>query len=217
MREREDRRRLVRGLYVIVDPEHTRGRDVETVIREAAAGGARLIQLRDKRTPRDQLAATARRLRKLCHDLGVLFIVNDYVDVAAISGADGVHVGPHDTPVRDARAAMPDDTLVGASTNNPAEALKAQSEGADYVAVGRIFPTRSKRDTRPASPRTIRTVKNVVEVPVVAIGGINESNIHQVLAMGADAVAVISAVCEAPDVREAARRLAERIEAYRRP
>jgi thiamine-phosphate pyrophosphorylase len=215
MWEREDRRKMVRGLYVIVDPEHTKRRDPETVIREAVAGGATMIQLRDKRTPRDRLMGTARRLRRLCNDLGVLFIVNDYVEVAAVSGADGVHLGPHDTPVRDARDTLAEDVLVGASTNTPAEALKAQSEGADYVAVGRIFPTKSKEDTRPATPRTIRNVKNVLNVPVVAIGGINETNIDLVLEMGADAVAVISAVCEAPDIRAAARRLSDRIEAHR--
>jgi thiamine-phosphate pyrophosphorylase len=136
--------------------------------------------------------------------------VNDHVDLALAAGADGVHVGPKDLPVAAVRRIVPRDMIVGASTNNPEEARKAEADGADYVSVGRLFETGSKEDTRPATTETLRAVKAAVSVPVCAIGGINESNIDEVIAAGADMVAVISAVGGAPDPREAARRLGGR-------
>ena len=158
----------IRGLYVIVDPEQTRGRDAVEVARQALEGGASLIQWRDK--ARDK--------------------------------------GEQLPQLRAVRAFVPADFIVGVSTNNVEEARRAQAEGASYVAVGALFPTASKSVTRPASPQRLQEVKQAVSVPVVGIGGINEGNIDQVLAAGADAVAVISAVIAADDVREAAARLA---------
>ena len=138
------------------------------------------------------------------------FIVNDHADLALSVGADGVHVGQKDLPVAVVRRLVGAEMIVGASTNNAEEARRAEADGADYVSVGRLFETSSKENTRPASTETIREVKAAVSLPVCAIGGINESNIEEVIAAGADMVAVISAVCSAPDPREAAWRLASR-------
>lgn len=138
------------------------------------------------------------------------FIVNDHVDVAMAAGADGVHVGQKDLPIDVVRRLVGPEMIIGASTNNVNEARRAEADGSDYVSVGRLFETGSKEDTRPASTETIREVKAAVSVPVCAIGGINESNIDEVIAAGADMVAVISAVCSAYVPREAARRLAGR-------
>jgi len=198
----------IRGLYVIVDPEQTRGRDAIEVARQALEGGASLIQWRDKARDKGEQLPQLLAVRDLCRQHGALLIVNDHADLALAAGADGVHLGQKDLPPAAVRAFVPADFIVGMSTNNVEEARRAQAEGASYVAVGALFPTASKAVTRPASPQRLQEVKQAVSVPVVGIGGINEDNIDQVLAAGADAVAVISAVIAADDVRQAAARLA---------
>ena len=200
----------LRGLYVIIDPAVAPGRDELEIARAALDGGARLIQLRDKTREKGGQLATAKLLRGVCREQGALFIVNDHLDLALAAEADGVHLGQKDLPVSVVRRLAPPEMIVGCSTNNPEEAQQAEADGADYVSVGRLFPTGSKDDTRPATAETLRAVKASVSLPVCAIGGINESNIDDVLAAGADMAAVIAAVTAAPDVREAARRLAAR-------
>ena len=201
----------LRGLYVIIDPEVAAGHDEVEIARQALAGGARLIQLRDKRREKGLQLPIARALRSLCQERGALFIMNDHVDLALAVEAHGVHVGQKDLPVSVVRRLVPREMIVGCSTNNPEEAGRAEADGADYVSVGRLFPTGSKADTRPATTETLRAVKAAVSLPVCAIGGIDETNIDEVVAGGADMAAVIAAVIAAPDVREAARRLAARI------
>ena len=156
----------------------------------------------------------ARRLMRVCSTPNLRLIINDHADLALAAGADGVHLGQKDLPVATVRRRLWRDGIIGCSTNNVEEALRAQADGASYVSVGRLFPTTSQHDTRPAAPETIRAIKAAVSIPVAAIGGITEDNIDAVLAAGADMVAVISAVVAAPDPRDAARRLAERIAAY---
>jgi thiamine-phosphate pyrophosphorylase len=200
----------LRGLYVIIDPDVAAGRDEVAVARQALAGGARLIQLRDKRREKGVQLPIAGALRSLCQERGALFIVNDHVDLALAVEAHGVHVGQKDLPVSVVRRLVSRELIVGCSTNNPEEAGRAEADGADYVSVGRLFPTGSKEDTRPATTETLRAVKAAVSLPVCAIGGIDETTIDEVVAAGADMAAVIAAVVAAPDVREAARRLAAR-------
>jgi thiamine-phosphate pyrophosphorylase len=204
------RRYELRGLYVIIDPDVASGRDEVEVARQALAGGARLIQLRDKRREKGVQLPIARALRDLCQEHGALFIVNDHVDLALAVEAHGVHVGQKDLPVSVVRRLVPQEMIVGCSTNNPEEAGRAEADGADYVSVGRLFPTGSKADTRPATTETVQAVKAAVSLPVCAIGGISDSNIDEVVAAGADMAAVIAAVVAAPDVQEAARGLAAR-------
>jgi thiamine-phosphate pyrophosphorylase len=155
--------------------------------------------------------AIASALQTLCRENGALFFMNDHADIALAIEADGVHVGQRDLPVSVVRKIVPETMLVGASTNNAEEACAAAADGADYVSVGRLFPTGSKADTRPATLETLRAVKASVSVPVCAIGGINESNIDDVIAAGADMAAVISAVAAAEDVRGVAERLVAKI------
>jgi len=203
-------RQKLRGLYVIIDPEVTAGRDELEIARQAIAGGARLIQLRDKRREKGLQLPIARGLRALCLETGALFFVNDHLDLALAAEADGVHLGQKDLPVDVVRRLAPSQMLIGCSTNDAEEARRAEADGADYVSVGRLYATGSKSDTRPATIDTLRAVKAAVSVPVCAIGGIDESSIDEVIAAGADMVAVIAAVVAAPDVRAAARRLAAR-------
>ena len=202
----------LRGLYVIIDPEVARGRDEAEIAREAIAGGASMIQLRDKAREKGLQLPIAADLVAICRDAGVPFIINDHADLALAAGADGVHLGQKDLPVSAVRQLLGPTGVIGCSTNNANEAKKAVADGADYVSLGRLFPTGSKADTRPATLDTLRAVKASVDVAVCAIGGINESNIDNVIAAGADIVSVISAVVATPDVRAATRVLASRFE-----
>jgi thiamine-phosphate pyrophosphorylase len=195
-------------LYVIIDPAACGGRSTVHIANAALEGGATMIQWRDKLRDKGEQLAEARAIRELCGTFGALFIANDHIDLAIALDADGVHLGQHDLPIEVARPIAGERRIIGASTNNAGEARAAYGAGADYVAIGAIFPTASKGVTRPANVDRIREVKAAVRVPIVAIGGINASNIGDVIAAGADAVAVISAVCGAEDVRAAARELA---------
>ncbi|MBI2908866.1 MAG: thiamine phosphate synthase [Chloroflexi bacterium] len=209
---RRDRAARVRGLYVIIDPSFCRGRGELDVARAAIAGGASVVQLRDKQRSQGEILPLAVDLKALCQENNVLLIINDHPDLTLAAGADGVHLGQKDLPVAVARRILPIDALVGRSTALFEEALEAVREGADYIAVGSIFPTSSKEDTRPAGLETLRKVREAVTAPLVAIGGINRDNVAQVLEAGADAVAVISAAVCVDDVEAAARDLVSRIE-----
>jgi thiamine-phosphate pyrophosphorylase len=201
-------------LYVIVDPEVAGDRSEEEIARLAVEGGATLIQLRDKLREKRRQLEVAERLMRICAGANHRLIINDHVDLALAVRADGVHLGQKDLPVTIVRRKLMRQGIIGCSTNNVEEALRAQADGASYVSVGRLFPTTSKEDTRPATPETVRAIKAAVSIPVAAIGGITEENIDAVLAAGADMVCVIAAVVAAPDPREAARRLAARIASY---
>lgn len=203
-------RESLKGLYVIIDPQVSRGRDEVEIAREALDAGARMIQFRDKTREKGLQLPIATAIAALCRQSGALCIVNDHVDLALAVGADGVHVGQKDLPVTVVRRLLGAGPIIGCSTNNANEARRAVADGADYVSVGRLFPTDSKSDTRPATLETLRAVKAAVSVPVCAIGGINGSNIDDVVAAGADIVSVIAAVVAATDVRESARALASR-------
>jgi thiamine-phosphate pyrophosphorylase len=198
----------IRGLYVIIDPDACRGRRAVDVARQVVEGGASIVQWRDKRRDKGDQLADARAIAALCREAGAICIINDHIDLAIAARADGVHLGQHDLPIDAARPIAGIDMIIGVSTNDPPEADAAEAAGADYVAVGAIFETGSKGNTRPADLDRIRAVKAAVRVPVVAIGGINASNIRSVVDAGADAAAVISAVCGADDPRAAAQTLA---------
>ena len=203
-------RPAIRGLYVIVDPDACKGREPVEVARMALEAGASVLQWRDKRREKGDQLAQARAIRELCLRHGALFIVNDHVDLALAVGADGVHLGQRDLPVELVRPLVPRGFVIGVSTNNAEEARAAEAHGASYVALGAIFRTASKEPerTRAASLERLREVKAAVRVPVVAIGGIDASNVAQVIGAGADAAAVISAVCGAADPKSAAEELA---------
>ncbi len=153
----------ISGLYVIIDPQQTRGRDPVEVARQALRGGARILQWRDKTRDKGEQLPQARAIRELCREYDALFIVNDHVDLALACAADGVHLGQKDLPVETVRPWAPAGFLIGVSTNNAEEARQAEKDGAGYVAVGSIFPTGSKEVTRPASLERLREVKQAVK------------------------------------------------------
>lgn len=194
-------------LYVLTDEEG--GYSHLEVAREAIAGGATAIQFRDKKMGGRQLVEVAQALRKLTRETGVVFIVNDRVDVALAVGADGVHVGQEDIPAAIARRLVGPDKIVGLSVTNLEEALEAEREGvANYLGVGPIFPTGTKPDAAPPiGLKLLAEVSQHVSTPVVAIGGIGAGNATATIEAGADGVAVVHAIAWAEDVAAAAREL----------
>lgn len=209
---RQGKREKMVGLCVIIDTQALRGRDEVEVTRMAIRGGAKVIQLRDKHRSKRELLAAAQQLGEICAHSGVLFIINDYPDIAIACDADGVHLGQDDLPLVAARHILPYDKLIGCSTASVEQALKAEAEGADYISVGSIFPTQSKERVELVGLEMLRRVKDAVSLPVVAIGGINQNNVTAVVEAGAKCVAVISAILGAEDVEGAARQLATRID-----
>ena len=209
---RKDKQGRLAGLYVIIDADAVRGRTEGEVARQAINGGARVIQLRDKHRSKEELLPIAQELRELCSESDVLFLVNDYLVLALATDSDGLHIGKGDLPLPAARRLLPGDKIVGCSTATLDQALKAESEGADYIAVGSIYPTPSKEGRIVVGPERLSEIRKAVSLPLVAIGGINKENVAEVIASGADSVAVISAVLGSPDVEGAARQLSEEIE-----
>ncbi|MCS7122204.1 MAG: thiamine phosphate synthase [Archaeoglobaceae archaeon] len=186
-------------LYVITD--RTLKPEIESV-KAALEGGATAIQLRIKNASTKEMFEIGKKIRELTEECNALYVVNDRLDVALATEADGVHLGSNDLPVSVAKRIAPD-LIVGASTNNLEAALKAEADGADYLGVGSVFPTSTKRDAKVIGLENFKNIKRSVRIPVIAIGGIDHGNVLEVLKAGADGIAVISAVMAAEDVRDA--------------
>jgi len=204
------------GLYVIIDTEMLKKRDHLEVTEQAIRGGATTIQLRDKVQSKSKVIPLAEKLQAICTENDVLFIINDYLDIALAINADGLHLGQDDLPFDVARKMLPPGKILGCSTTTVEQALAAQSKGADYIAVGAIYPTLSKATTttpaRVVGLEMLRRVKKAVNLPLVAIGGITAENTPEVIAAGADSVAVIGAVVTAESPEAASRQIVEKFE-----
>ena len=209
---RRDQIEKIKGLYLILDIQASGNRNPLEITQQSIAGGARLIQLRAKNKEKGELLTIAKSLKDICYKSNILFIINDHIDLALACDADGVHLGQKDLLVAVARNMLPQSKILGFSTATLEEARQAEKDGADYVAVGSIYPTESKEGTRPAGLEILRQVKNQVSTPVVAIGGINIDNVADVMEAGADAIAVINAVLGADNVKEASQRLTDILE-----
>jgi len=195
-------------LYVITDPIIGKGRSHVEIARLAISGGACIVQLRDKTACRDDLIRTGRKIARIAKETGTLFIVNDLPDVALSCGADGVHIGPDDMPVKMVRKLAPRPFVIGVSVSTAAEAQKAAADGADYLAASPVFPTGSKPDAQGfCGLEGIRQIRAITNLPLVAIGGIGPENASDVIKAGADGIAVISAVVGASDIAAAAREM----------
>jgi len=213
---RQDKLKELTGLYVIVDRQVLGSRDELEVAREVIQGGAKVIQLRDKQRSMVELLPVAERLKELCLKAGILFIINDYLDLALAVDADGLHIGYGDLPVHVARRELPAAKIIGSSVTTVSRAIEAGDEGADYISVGSMFPTESKEGAIVVGLDMLKQVREAVSSPVVAIGGIDKSNVGEVIAAGADCVAVISAVLCTPDVKKATKGLVSEIRKARR-
>lgn len=196
-------------LYAVTDRHWLNGRSLRDVVEESLRGGVTMLQLREKSLAEPAFLAEARELQALCRDYHVPFIVNDNVDIALAMDADGVHVGQSDIVGKDVRAMIGPDKILGISANTVETAVAAQAAGADYIGVGAVFPTSTKKDAKSLSREEMRAICEAVDIPVVAIGGINAGNLPQLAGSGVDGVAVVSAIFAQPDPGAATRHLLE--------
>ena len=195
-------------LYLVTDRPLSLGRDIEEIVREAVEGGVTMVQLREKECPTGEFVALAKRLKALLAPLGVPLIINDRVDVALAVDADGVHIGQSDMPYEVARRLLGKEKIIGLSVENFSDLEVANTLDVDYVGISPVYGTPTKSDT--AEPFGLEGLRRAVEMsvhPTVAIGGMNAQTIGEVIAAGADGVAVVSAICSAPSPRKATEEL----------
>lgn len=205
----EPRRRLDLSVYLVTDTRLSGPRGVTAVAAAAARGGVTIVQLRDPDATTRELIAAAEALQAALAPHGVPLVINDRVDVALAVGADGVHLGDRDMPAATARRLLGPGGIIGVTVHDAAEARAVAPEIADYAGIGPVFATTTKAEARPAiGVDGFRALRRLVPLPVVGIGGIDAARTTDVIAAGADGVAVVSAICAAPDPEAAARAIA---------
>lgn len=190
----------MRGVYLVTDRGLCRGRPLQDVVLQAVQGGAAYVQLREKDLSTRDFVEEALAIKKLLVLYGVPLIINDRIDVALASGADGVHIGQEDMPYETARKLLGEKAIIGLSVETWEDVESAQKLAVDYIGVSPVFATPTKTDTKePWGLDGLRKIKAFSRHPLVAIGGINESNARDVVEAGADCLAVVSAICSADD------------------
>lgn len=200
----KNRIRQALRLYLVMSLEGYAGRSALEIARDAIEGGVTLIQLRDKKAPLREVLSVGMQIRELCRERGVPFVVNDRVDAALLLDADGVHVGQDDIPASYARKLMGPGKIIGVSAGTAEEASWAVSEGADYLGVGPIYVTGTKKDAGDAiGTALIAQLKERYDLPLVGIGGIHKDNAAPVIQAGADGIAVVSAITRQADPKAA--------------
>lgn len=203
----------LRGVYAITDPYLTPNDKVEQMVEEALKGGAQIIQLRDKEASDESLFPIAVALQKLCSDYQSVFFINDRVDLAIQVKADGVHVGFHDEAVNSVRLKVGNEMLIGVSCYGDIERAKnAIQQGADYVAFGAFFPSKTKPKAAVVPMEVIKEAKETLDVPVCIIGGINEANIDEFDTYSPDMYAMVSDIFESENIQQKVEKLKSKIE-----
>lgn len=194
-------------LYAITDRRWLNKETLYDQVKKVLDGGATFIQLREKELDKKSFLKEAKEIKKLCKEYNVPFVVNDDIDIAIEADVDGVHVGQDDMNVSTVRAKLGPNKIIGVSVQTVEQALLAEKNGADYLGVGAIFPTHSKKDTISVSYETLKEICKTVNVPVVAIGGINKDNLMNLKQSGICGIAVISALFAQQDIKEATKSL----------
>ena len=200
-------------LYAVTDRSWTGKQSLYEQIEEALKGGVTMVQLREKQLSEDELVAEAIQIKELCHRYEVPLIINDNVDAALKSGADGVHVGIEDAPVSEIRKRAGDDFIIGATAKTTEQAKAAEAAGADYLGVGAVFPSPTKKNAIRITPQDLREICGSVAIPAVAIGGITGDNVSEIKGGGMAGVAVVSAIFAAQDIQKAAAELKRKVKA----
>lgn len=199
-------------LYAVTDRSAVGDRDFYQAIEEALKGGVTLLQLREKDLDEESLIKEAVRVKEICQKYGVPLIVNDSYRAALAAGADGVHVGAQDASVAEIRAIAGKDFIIGATAKTVEQAKAAQAAGADYLGVGAVFPSPTKKDALRITNEQLRQIAAAVDIPVAAIGGINKANMVELKGSGADGVALVSAIFAAEDITAECIRLKKLVE-----
>ena len=205
-------------LYAVTDRAWLRGRTLFEQVEDALRGGATMVQLREKALDEDAFLREAIALAKLFHRYGVPLLINDNVEIARRSGADGVHVGQEDMAAEEVRGILGSDMIVGVTAKTVEQALRAQDAGADYLGSGAVFGSSTKLNAKPMTRETLSAITRAVSIPVVAIGGIHSGNILELAGTGIVGVAVVSGIFAAENIEEECRRLrrlAERTAAWK--
>lgn len=199
-------------LYAVTDRKWTGEKTLYQQVEEALKGGATLIQLREKNMSQEEFLKEAREMTALCHRYGTALIINDNVEVALKSGADGVHVGIEDIPVKEIRKQAPGDFIIGATAKTTEQAQRAEKEGADYLGVGAVFPSPTKKNAIRITTEELRKICSSVRIPAVAIGGITSENAGSLAGGGMAGMAVVSAVFGASDIKKETAGLKKKIQ-----
>ena len=208
MKFTKDEIRSAMLLYAVTDQMWLKeGETLADVVESVLRNGATFLQIREKDLAEDAFEAEAARLKTLCARYGVPYVVNDSVEIALQCGADGVHVGQSDIQGRDIRAMIGPDKILGISAGTVAEAVAAEKAGADYIGVGAVFETSTKKNARHMTVAQLKEIVSSVSIPVVAIGGIGAGNLLQLCGSGVDGVAVVSAIFAAEDPGKATAKL----------
>ena len=202
-----DKSKIDYTLYLVTDRNLMSCDTIEQSVEQAIAGGASIVQLREKDCSSREFYELALRVKKITQPKGVPLIINDRIDICLAANADGVHLGQSDIPCRTAREILGNDKIIGVSAALPEEAVQAQNDGADYLGVGAVFTTSTKTDTRAVSSDIIKKIRSAVTIPFVVIGGINSDNIKQLYGLGINGAAVVSAIVAQNDITAAAREM----------
>lgn len=191
-------------LYAITDRSWLNGKTLSEEVEKAIIGGATFIQLREKNLNFGDFLNEAIEIRKICNKYKIPFVIDDNVEIAIKSGADGVHLGQNDMSIPQARRILGNNKIIGATARTAEQAIKAEQEGADYIGSGAVFATSTKSDTVPLSYENLCKICSSVSIPVVAIGGINIENVKSLKDSGISGVAVVSGIFKSDDVRKSA-------------
>ncbi|HBW37473.1 MAG: thiamine-phosphate pyrophosphorylase [Peptococcaceae bacterium BRH_c23] len=203
-----NRHTLPVGIYALTSELHSQGRSNIEVASEIVASGVPILQYREKSKKVREMYEECLVLRAMTQQYGALFIINDHLDLALAVGADGVHIGQDDLPLSKVRELVGHDLLIGVSTHSPAQALAAVSGGADYIGVGPLFATKTKIDVcDPVGLDYLDYVVKNLDIPFVAIGGIKEHNLAEVIQAGARTVALVTEIVGNPDIMSKIKRL----------
>ena len=198
-------------LYAVTDRTWLNGKTLSSQVEEAIIGGATFIQLREKNLHYSDFLNEAIEIRKICNKYKIPFVIDDNVEIALKSGADGVHLGQNDMSIKQARNILGENKIIGATARTVEQALKAQQEGADYIGSGAVFATSTKSDTVPLSYENLCRICSSVNIPVVAIGGINAENARNLSGSGISGIAVVSGIFKSDDIRKSAEILKETV------
>ncbi|NLK97683.1 MAG: thiamine phosphate synthase [Epulopiscium sp.] len=190
-------------LYLVTDRNILIEKSLETAVAEAIEGGVKIVQLREKDISSLEFYKTALKLKEITTQYNIPLIINDRLDIALAVDAEGVHLGQRDLPCSIAREIIGENKIIGVSAATVEEAKKAEVDGADYIGVGALFPTNTKQNTRAVSIELLTEIKKSVSIPVVAIGGINESNVSLLKSTNIDGIAVVSAILGKKDIQSA--------------
>ncbi|MDO5517179.1 MAG: thiamine phosphate synthase [Clostridium sp.] len=192
------------SIYLVTDRDLMSTETLEEAVEEAIKGGCTLIQLREKNCSSLDFYTTAVNVKKITDKYNIPLLINDRLDIAMAVDAAGVHVGQSDLPCSVVRKIIGNDKIIGVSAGNLKDALKAQEDGADYLGVGAMYATGTKKDAKPTSMETLKKIRDNVSIPIVAIGGINKERISDFKGTGIDGLAIVSAIIAQKDICKAA-------------